>query len=211
MSSTKSRIPLGRAERLAEQIVDLLAASCERIEVAGSIRRRKEQVGDIEIICVPKLVPGLDQVDLFGAPVRAAQATNLLDGQIAGYLGGAPFGPFQHRLDVNGRKSCGERYKRLTYLDVPLDLFSVLPPAQWGVLYTIRTGPAEFSHRLVTPRLQGGWMPSGMRVQDGALWDRGAIVQTPEEADFFAALGLEVVPPEQRVGNVAPPRIKVPA
>lgn len=202
----KGRIPLAEAERLAAQVVGLLAPACERIEIAGSIRRRKPEVGDIEIVCVPKRdAPTIH--DLFGTR-KDGPLVNLLDALCISLHARDVLG---HRPDKNGRPAFGERYKRLTFEGVGLDLFSVLPPAQWGVLYTIRTGPAEFSHRLVTPRLQGGWMPSGMRVQDGALWDRGAIVQTPEEADFFAALGLEVVPPEQRAGHVVPTRTKVPA
>lgn len=202
----KGRVPLAEAERLAAQVVGLLTPSCERIEIAGSIRRRKPEVGDIEIVCVPKLVESR-VFDLFGSRVEGAPLDRLEETATSLLVAGT----FRHRLDVNGRPAFGSRYKRLLYQGVGLDLFSVLPPAQWGVLYTIRTGPAEFSHRLVTSRLQGGWMPAGMRVQDGALWDRGAIVQIPEEADFFTALGLEFVPPEQRVGNVAPPRTKVPA
>jgi len=119
-------------------------------------------------------------------------------------------GVFRDRLDVNGRPAFGDRYKRLVYQGVGLDLFSVLEPASWGVIYTIRTGSAEFSHRLVTPRLMGGWLPAGLRVKDGALWDRGRLIETPEEADFFRAIGVEWLPPERRTAD-ARPRLMVPA
>jgi DNA polymerase/3'-5' exonuclease PolX len=52
--SSKQRIPLARARIIAGEIVDLLTPVCERIEVAGSVRREKATVGDnIEIVCVP--------------------------------------------------------------------------------------------------------------------------------------------------------------
>jgi DNA polymerase/3'-5' exonuclease PolX len=41
-------------------------------------------------------------------------------------------------------------------------------------------------------------MPLGMRVQDGALWRDQEVVSTPEESDFFNAIGLAWVPPTAR-------------
>lgn len=37
----------------AEQIIEKLSPYCKRIEIAGSIRREKPEVGDIEILAVP--------------------------------------------------------------------------------------------------------------------------------------------------------------
>jgi len=79
-----------------------------------------------------------------------------------------------------------------------VDLFSVLPPAQWGVIMMIRTGPAEFSRRLVTPRGSGGLLPDGLRVRDGAIWDGEHAIATPEEDDVWRVLGLAPVAPEDR-------------
>ena len=42
---------------LAEAALSALTPSCERISIAGSIRRRKPEVGDIEIVCIPKHIP----------------------------------------------------------------------------------------------------------------------------------------------------------
>jgi hypothetical protein len=52
---------------LAEQCRAALAPSCHRIEIAGSIRRGKPQVEDIELVALPKLVPA----DLFGDAMTA--------------------------------------------------------------------------------------------------------------------------------------------
>lgn len=198
--SDGARIPLAEATEMANAIVTMLRSCCERIEIAGSIRRKCDTVGDIEIVCVPKIEPG--QPDMFG---DATSDSNLLDIEIATLLGCA--GAIAHRLDKNGRRSCGPRYKRLTYNGFPLDLFSVLPPAQWGVIMAIRTGPAEFSKRLVTAQ-PFGWMPVTNRVRDGVLWrvdpaDVSAflnVIDTPEEKDFFAAIGLDWIAPEDRRG-----------
>lgn len=41
------------AQSIAQKYVELFRPHCLRIEVAGSVRREKPEVGDIEIICIP--------------------------------------------------------------------------------------------------------------------------------------------------------------
>jgi DNA polymerase/3'-5' exonuclease PolX len=196
----KFRVPLAQAERIAAEALALLAPACRRIEIAGSIRRRRREVADVELVAVPILEP--TQLDLWGATTRERDLLHdlcdllLADGVLA------------HRPDTNGRRAFGPRFKRLVYEGhaggagtLPLDLFVVTPPAQFGAVLAVRTGPAEYSHRLVTPRQHGGGMPAGMRLEAGALWDGGRVVETPEERDFFAALGLVWLPPEQRTDD----------
>ena len=45
---------LEQAQKLAQEIVDQISPYCERIEVAGSIRRKKSEVNDIDIVLIPK-------------------------------------------------------------------------------------------------------------------------------------------------------------
>src|SRR3990167_7360212 len=47
---------LARAQEIAAQVLAELSPFCERCEIAGSIRRRKPEVGDIEIVAIPKTV-----------------------------------------------------------------------------------------------------------------------------------------------------------
>ena len=79
-----------------------------------------------------------------------------------------------------------------------LDLFVVKPPATWGVIMLLRTGPADYSHRFVKLRMDGGAMPFGWRVADGQLWRGSTPLSTPEEADVYAALDLPWIAPEER-------------
>jgi len=93
----------------------------------------------------------------------------------------------------------GPRYKQIALPEgINLDLFLVLPPAQFGVIMAIRTGPAEFSKWLVTARKDGGALPSNCQVRDGAVWRDGASVPMPEETDLFNFLGLAWSEPGQR-------------
>lgn len=59
----------------------------------------------------------------------------------------------------------------------------------------------------MTQVADGGMMPSGLRVMDGALWrvnpanrdEKLEVINTPKEADVFRALGWHgYPPPEQR-------------
>lgn len=44
---------LGKAMKIAEGVVNRLSPYCQRIEVAGSIRRHKPMVRDIDIVLIP--------------------------------------------------------------------------------------------------------------------------------------------------------------
>ena len=45
---------LQKAKEIADSIIETLSPHCERCEIGGSIRREKEFVKDIEIVCIPK-------------------------------------------------------------------------------------------------------------------------------------------------------------
>ena len=51
---------LARAQKIAEGVVGGLEQYCEKIEVAGSIRRKKPQVKDIDIVLIPRNRDALD-------------------------------------------------------------------------------------------------------------------------------------------------------
>ena len=42
-----------QAKEIADNIVLMLSPFCDRIEIAGSIRRKKELIGDVEIVAIP--------------------------------------------------------------------------------------------------------------------------------------------------------------
>ena len=78
------------------------------------------------------------------------------------------------------------------------------------MIFALRTGSAEFSHRLVTPQEYGGAMPTCMSCRDGRLWtvphaeaqkDEETALDTPEELDVFAALNLPWIEPCHRSGD----------
>lgn len=204
--SEKVRVPLAQAEALAAELVELLSPVCERLEIAGSIRRRRPDPADIEICAIPKRVV-IPEFDMFGNVV-SNRAFDLL-GECADDLLARCV--LEHRRDVNGRAAWGESYRRAIFRGFALDLFSCWPE-QWGCLLTIRTGPAEFSHRLVTDttqRLDSGlyglkppWAQvKGLRVLHRAS---GEVFDTPEERQVFEVLSLPYVEPWERTDDWQP-------
>lgn len=169
---------LEQARYLAETCLVTLRMYCSRVEIAGSIRRGKAEVKDIEIVCIPN-VP--DMRDMFySGPCFQDAVLDISE------------------PDRNVIKN-GERYKQIKlHAGINLDLFIVRPPAQWGVIFTIRTGPSDFSNWLVTQRNKRGALPSNCHVEDGQVIQGGDVVQMPEEIDFLKFCGLGWIEPSQR-------------
>lgn len=185
MAETGKRWPLDEAETIARSLAAYLALACDRIEIAGSIRRRATTVADVELVAIPKY-----RVDLFGK--RLDEPTDL-DRLVVDLVERERLAP---RLSSAGIACMGSRAKRLVSVrsGIAVDLFAVLPPAQWGAIFAIRTGPAEYSERLVTLCQR-----RGLYCREGRLVDeRGREHATPEERDFIEAVGAPYVEPWER-------------
>jgi DNA polymerase/3'-5' exonuclease PolX len=165
---------LNQATIIAERVRDELAPHCDkgRCVIAGSIRRRKPEVKDVEIVCIPRQNP----IDLFGGQTMACQgfcdAVNVWPA-----VKGSPLGRYTQRVLPDGIK---------------LDIF-IARPETWGLTLAIRTGPREFSTRLAMRCRQLGY-----RMEDGELRLHCDSVSVPEERDLFTILGLEWVEPYDR-------------
>lgn len=170
----KSKVDYAQAILIATELAKLLRPACARIEIAGSLRRERAQVGDIELVAIPRCA-----VNLFG---NAGQ--ELLTPAVA-------------RIAVGGYSKDGDKFKQFRYRDMQVDLFITTAP-RWGINYTLRTGSAEFSHWLVTARRYGGAMPAHLRVKHLRLWQGTKTLDTSTEALFFAALGLRWIAPQDR-------------
>lgn len=179
----KTKLSLDQAQEIADRYRDELLPYCERLEIAGSIRRKKPMVGDIEMVAIPKFETWGH--DLLGNPTLH----NALEEEVS------------YKFRNNGLvfTKSGPRYKQIQLQEgINLDLFIVLPPAQWGVIFLLRTGPEVFSKMAVTQRNKGGHLPSYCLVKDGQVFRYGELFPTPEEDDYLELLGLPGLKPEAR-------------
>lgn len=177
-------------QSLAAELLTELRPFCERIEIAGSVRRGAPMCSDIELVAIPKV----------GVVRRPGEMFPRLDADLLDHYARRQLDArrWQPRRDKNGRPALGDRYKRLLVDGVALELFSVLPPASWGVVLLIRTGPAEFSKRMVSMRSQGGYLRNDCVVRNGAIWSGGVQIEIDSEREWFALNGMTFVPPGLR-------------
>lgn len=199
-----------KVQPLAEKIAEAVSPGCERIEIAGSLRRKKKLVGDIELVLVEK-VGTMASGDLFGTTRRVSLLTPILDQLVT-----------EGRLSIDEN---GPSYKRFRLAKVarPLyvDMF-IVDPVGWGFQLAIRTGPSWFSQKLVTERARGGYLRDGFKCAGGRVWElRGELdppadgsappdpyalfdgsvyerYPVPEESDFMKLQSCGDIPPEKR-------------
>ena len=183
--SDNRRRPHAEALRVARHLVALLSPACAQIEIAGSLRRGRPEVSDVEIVAAPILVEA-PRSDLFAPPPMVAGPLEavLSDLAAAGRLIAHPTRP-----------ASGDRYKRLwvARAELQVDLFLVRPPAEWGPILAIRTGPADYSEAAVT-----ALRARGLRCAEGAIWRDRERIPCPDEARFFDLCGMPLLPPERR-------------
>lgn len=181
----KVRRPLADTERIAATIVADLAPVCMRIEVAGSVRRGKDVVGDIELVVIPRDEP----TGLFGDRTTNALWTHLHVSDAYRFLqGDNPDGRY-YQLALS------------THDDLQVDLF-LAQSDNWGLTLLVRTGSAAFSTSILArwKKIQGIGREQPGSV-DGRLVDRaGRVVPTPEEDTVFALVGLRSIDPASRRG-----------
>lgn len=182
--STGTKFPLAQARRMAETLCADLAPHCTRIEIAGSIRRARPLVGDIEIVCIPKEVRVEAGTDIFGTPLPGA-----VKQRDPGFVAVVKRYTSTH---VKGQAATGRSVQIITRTGVKVDLFMATPD-NWGYILAIRTGSAEFSQSLAWR-----WKKMGYKGQDGMLTRFGKPVPLKEERDLFDLLGIQWVQPSER-------------
>lgn len=146
------KIPLMVAEEYASHIIGLILYSCRRVAVAGSIRRQKADVGDIEIVAIPA-----DSPDLFGTIQWPPE-------------------PIEDILTKAGfvLKKNGDHYKQFDWDGIDCDLY-ITTPACWGVIYNPPDRASRFQqtpgHR-EAPGRAAAVQPLGQGWQ-GLAWEFG--------------------------------------
>lgn len=185
---------------VAETLRDMFAGACERIEIAGSIRRRKDLVKDIELVAVPKWHEQEHSgVQLgLGETVAPTERVNVLVVAIGAVQehgavrvikpGTQDIEPGELRNDAKYIRLWLPRY------ELKVDVF-VCTPETWGLNFFIRTGSWEFSQAMLArwKSLTGG-RSEGAQLR----WPDGRIEPTPEELDVFNACRVLWVEPHLR-------------
>jgi DNA polymerase (family 10) len=130
----KMRHTLAAARAIADELLAHIAPGCTRAIVAGSIRRGKATVGDIEILYCP----------------RGGEADAIIEGKVA-----------RGELVIRGGYGPKNKFLRHIPSGIKVDLFATDEAAWWNSLVW-RTGPAESNIAIAqAARSQGRrWHPA---------------------------------------------------
>lgn len=175
--SIRNEIPARLAGVVAHRLVSELRDVCDRIEIAGSLRRKKEAVHDIDIVVLPK-----------SSPVGVLQHSETpLDRVLQRLVNRGSLMPVRD----------GEKIKSFvaTKTGVPIDLY-IANEDTWATLLLIRTGSKNHNVLLAQRAQQLGMklLASGEGIRDS----RGDLIRISTEGEIFSLLKLPYLPPEKR-------------
>jgi DNA polymerase/3'-5' exonuclease PolX len=178
----KPKFKYVEARKVADEMIAALAPHCHKCQVVGSVRREAAEVGDIELLIIPK--PYEIGLRKYGLP-------EVVDS-------------WQH---IKGKLHPDEcKYvRRLHHSGIEVGIFFA-NELNWGYLKAIRTGSKDFSHII----LARSWYRLGYRGIKGYLTKNGKIVPVREEKDLFDLIGMDWVDPKHRdfpLGLVSKPRV----
>jgi DNA polymerase (family 10) len=171
LSQAGQRVRIDQAERLAAGIVEALrkVPGVKRLEPCGSLRRRKETVGDLDILC-SATDPGPVMAAFLTLPevVQVISQGESLSSVTVGYQGRTR--PIRLRADLR-----------------------VVSEEQFPFALHHFTGSKDHNRKM-----RGRAIDRGLKLNEYDLAGPKKRVPCQNEADVFAALGLEYVPPELR-------------
>jgi DNA polymerase/3'-5' exonuclease PolX len=167
---------LREAQRAAAAMYSALESHAARLIVVGSVRRERRYCNDVEIVVEPHMAE-----DLLG------ERTALIE-------------PLHHQLREMGQwRKGGDRWVQIEdvfgHVGVGLDVAIVHPPAQWGSIVAIRTGPWQLGKYCVSKMRARGFRHELGHVVSVKT---SALIPTPHEDNFFELAGVPNVAPSQR-------------
>jgi DNA polymerase/3'-5' exonuclease PolX len=154
---------------------------------AGSLRRGRPEVGDVEHV----IEPAFGEVEIGGGLFPKRERVNLFASHLDALVAGQTV--TKHIYGATGFR-WGERYRGVDFRGFNHELFFA-DADNWGAMLLIRTGPADFSQRVVTALKNGGMY----RQQDGYLWANGDVkVPVPDEQTYLRLAGMPWKEPHER-------------
>lgn len=198
--STGERMPIEKADRAAVYLMNKWGMTAEGgCSVVGSVRRRRDMVGDLEFIAPASSHQMTDTL------FEAIDATCQPEGVFATLAPGKSYLCEAVRGLKRGFLACSltATLKGQTETwTMPVQIFRYTPENR-GWITLMRTGPGELGKQVLI------WWKKRFSIQgeasvEGHLVDsRGQIVPVPTEEDIFRKLQMTYIPPEDRDAFIA--------
>lgn len=155
----KKTIPLKSGDRIARYVMETLGPLTDAALIAGSVRRRRPQVGDVEFVVLPK---------------------NL-----------------EEFLDVleSLRWTGGDRIRKKMVAGIPVEIYIAHDPKELGAMLFMYTGDYQHNIAMRSIAKRQGW-----KLDQYGIWDANgnALLQSPDERDYYDFLGVDWHDPEDR-------------
>jgi len=175
LKKSRGRTRLGAALPIAREIVAKMRERCRLIEAepAGSLRRRRETVGDVDILVTVEGASGgpAEQISAGTEVVREFTSLDIVSEVLAA---GATKGSVRTREGLQ------------------VDL-RVVSPQSFGAALQYFTGSK--AHNV---RIRGIALDKGLKVNEYGVFRGDESIAGATEEDVYAALGLPWIPPELR-------------
>lgn len=174
------------AQSIANNLIEHSSSACDRAQIAGSIRRCKSVVKDIEIVAIvndyDKLYKRLTSFGRFIKP-------------------GVPD-------IVDWPPKPNAKYVRMLLNEgIKLDLF-IATPQNWGGILMLRTGCGVDENGSAFNGFSSGMLQRWKKISAGGKMINGQLVQPDgtvppqqEEEQIFDLVGLGWIPPEMRTSK----------
>lgn len=141
-----------QAKEIAVRILKDLQPFCKQVDIAGSVKREKPEVKDLELCCLPRLT---ESKDLFGGVLDTKRSNEFVRTVK------------QQGIVLKGDVLTGRYVQMSLHEGINLDLF-IPVETDYFRQYAIRCGPADYSHKvLANAWLKIGWAgtENGLRRQ----------------------------------------------
>ena len=182
----KTKVPIADALVVASDLLKDLFPFCERAAIAGSIRRCKPMVSDIELLYIPRFEER--PFDLL-----TVSLVSLADEHINGWL---KYGLITKRPSSTGVTSWGYKNKFAVHVPsgISVDLFATTFD-NWWVSLVIRTGSKETNLALTNGAIKLG---RRLNAYGSGVLDRDVVIPAKSERDVFDLCGVAYVEPAAR-------------
>lgn len=164
---------------LLQPVMTQLQPYCNKIELAGALRRGDTHIKATTIICIPQMVKVPHQESLFG---ESAERVEIRDPKFCQV--------------VDSLKNMSGTSMQLRFCRMVGDLhvfFHVVKESNWGLLLHQLSGETDYNE-LMRRRLE----TFGYRIKEDALYRNGKMVSVPDEHALYKFAQMPYSPPEMR-------------
>ena len=203
----EGKMPFAFALACAQAYKEMLGPCCKRIEIAGSLRRHKPLVHDIELVAIENNIGDIQsRLARFRFDRELVNFWKKRGTRYLAFLDLQPeCGPFIYKnvipAEAGNYLNCAKAATNLR--PVPVDIF-LSQPEYWGWTFFIRTGSHEWNLAVMQEMNRRGYRTENnktflpKKVLPAKAGTNLEYIQFREESEIFDLLGLPYLEPWER-------------